>query len=60
MTEEELQSMNFESNSIEQRAQYIIYDFESRFPDLLKNDSRYLLFNFIINHIINYELRRTV
>lgn len=49
MTEEELQSMNFESNSIEQRAQDIIYDFESRFPDLLKNDSRYLLFNFIIN-----------
>ena len=47
MTEEELSQLNPKPDSSEFIAQFVVEAFESRFPELLKNDARYLLFHFI-------------
>ena len=51
MTEEELYMLDPEVSSPEYASQFIVEAFESRFPELLGNDARYLLFNFIVNGI---------
>lgn len=52
MTEEELSKLDPEVSSPECASQFIVQAFESRFPELLNNDSRYLLFSFIVTSIL--------
>ena len=49
MTEEELIDYIATTDSYEWDAKWIVTSFESRFPDLLSNEARYLLFHFIID-----------
>ena len=47
MTEEQPSKLNPEPNSSKFIAQFVVEAFESRFPELLNNSARYLLFHFI-------------
>jgi hypothetical protein len=54
MTEEQLSKLNPSESSSELAAKIVVEAFESRFPDLLKDESRRLLFSFIDNSFFHF------
>ncbi len=55
MTEIELSNIKAEPNTAEWRAQFMVEAWECRFPDVLTDSGRYLLYNFILDAIDDVE-----
>ena len=56
MKEDEIPQLDPEQNPCGWHASYVVESFESRFPDLLTNESRLLLWMFIHNALVsNYK-----